>query len=241
MTLVDVLNGAEKEIEFDAEAPCQTCTGTGAKPGTKPEYCATCGGTGQVVRQQGFFSVATTCPNCAGEGQIIKDPCDDCHGRGRVRAHRKLSVKVPAGVETGTQLRLTGKGEAGELGGPAGDLYVEVRVKKDKRFEREGQHLVVHQKISYLKGLLGAEIEIPTLEDAARVEIPAGTASGDVLRLTGEGLPGLRSSRRGDILIEVEVEIPKKLSKKEEALLREIAKLKGEEVADEKGLFGRFK
>ena len=162
-------------------------------------------------------------------------------GRGRYGAHRKLSVKVPAGVETGTQLRLTGKGEAGELGGPAGDLYVEVRVKKDKRFEREGQHLVVHQKISYLKGLLGAEIEIPTLEDAARVEIPAGTASGDVLRLTGEGLPGLRSSRRGDILIEVEVEIPKKLSKKEEALLREIAKLKGEEVADEKGLFGRFK
>jgi molecular chaperone DnaJ len=239
--LKDVLSAQQREIKFDSEVQCKTCEGSGAKTGTKPESCRTCGGSGQVVRQQGFFTMATTCHTCRGEGQTIKDPCQKCRGSGRVSQERKLSINVPAGVDTGTQLRLSGEGEAGFFGGPAGDLYVEVRVADDKHFARDGQMLHAELEISYLQALLGAEIEVDTLSGEKNAEIHPGTSDGDEVKLKGEGLPSLRSAHRGDLIYHVKVQFPKKLTKKEEELLREIAKEKDEDVLSPSGLFGRKK
>ncbi|MCB0413070.1 MAG: molecular chaperone DnaJ [Bdellovibrionales bacterium] len=236
--LEDVLKGATKEIEFDCDDSCNTCNGSGAEKGSSPTICSACGGSGQVVRQQGFFQMASTCPTCRGEGQIIKDPCKTCHGSGRTKAHRKLSVTVPAGVDNGNQLRLSGKGEGGYRGGPSGDLFVEIRIKPDRRFLRKGQNLVSPLKVSYLQALLGAEINVETLEGLKELKVPQGVKEGTVVRMEGMGLPSVRSSRRGDQLFEVEVVYPKKLAKKEEELLREIAQLKSENVSDSsRGLF----
>lgn len=239
--LSDVLNGTQKEIEFDSEEGCKTCEGSGAKPGTKPEPCRTCGGSGQVVRQQGFFTMATTCHTCRGEGQTIKEACTKCRGQGRIAAKRKLSINVPAGVDSGTQLRLSGEGESGFFGGGPGDLYVEIRVKDDDRFERDGQTLHGELSISYLQALLGAEIEVDTITESKKVEVAPGSYDGAEIRLRHEGLPTVRSSNRGDLVYHLKVEFPKKLNKKEEELLREIAKEKGEEVLGSSGLFGRRK
>lgn len=241
--LKDVLAGTKKEIQFDTEESCKTCTGTGAKAGTKPEICKTCGGAGQVVRQQGFFTMATACSSCRGEGQVIKDPCTTCKGRGRTALKKKLSISVPAGVDTGTQLRLSNEGEPGSLGGPAGDLYVQIQVRDDKRFEREGQTLHTRADISYLQAILGADVEVPGIEEPVRVEVKSGIASGDTVVVKEQGLPSLRSARRGDLIVHVDVEIPKKLTRREEELLREIAKEKGEEVhePESSGFFGRKK
>ena len=239
MDLKEVITGVQRDIEFDAEAPCDTCHGSGAKPGTQPEVCRQCGGSGQVVRQQGFFSVATTCSACHGQGQVIRDPCVTCKGSGRQVQHRKLRVNVPAGVEDGVQLRLSGEGEPGLKNGPAGDLYVEIRLRDDSRFERDGQTLLSAAKISYLQALLGSEIAIPTLTGEHKLRIPPGTNSGDRMRIAGEGLPSLRSSRRGDLFVQVQVDFPKKLKKEEEKLLRKIAELKGETVESGGGFFGR--
>jgi molecular chaperone DnaJ len=239
--LKDVLKAQQREIKFDSEVQCKTCEGSGAKAGTKPESCRTCGGSGQVVRQQGFFTMATTCHTCRGEGQTIKDPCQKCRGTGRVSQERKLSINVPAGVDTGTQLRLSGEGEAGYFGGPAGDLYVEVRVEDDKQFARDGQTLHAELEISYLQALLGAEIEVDTLDGEKNAEIHPGTSDGTEVKLKGEGLPSLRSAHRGDLIYHVKVQFPKKLTKKEDELLREIAKEKGEDVLSPSGLFGRKK
>ena len=237
--LKDVLTGLKKEIEFDADAGCQTCDGSGAKPGSHPKTCSTCGGSGQVIRQQGFFQMATTCNTCQGQGSIIEDKCDTCHGRGLVQKKRKLLVNVPPGVDTGTQLRLTGEGEGGRKGGPAGDLYVEIRVKAHDEFERQGQHLIAALEISYLQALLGAEFSRPTLDGEETIKIPAGTETGELIRISSAGLPSLRQPRRGDLDYEVFVKFPKKLAKKEEKLLREIADLKGESVNTKgSGLFG---
>ncbi len=237
--LTDVLSGIKKQIEFDAESSCNKCSGSGAKPGTSPTTCNTCGGAGQVIRQQGFFQMASTCHSCKGQGQVITDPCVSCHGSGREKIHKKLMVNVPAGVDTGTQLRLTDEGEGGFKGGPAGDLYVEVRVKKHKVFERQAQTLFAKLEVTYIQALLGAEISVDTLEGTEKLKVPKGTNSGVLLKLETEGLPSIRSSRRGDIVYEVDVKIPKKLAKKEEELLREIASLKNEEVAENtKGIFG---
>ncbi|MEZ4873059.1 MAG: DnaJ C-terminal domain-containing protein [Bdellovibrionales bacterium] len=228
---------ANKEIEFDYEVDCGTCKGTGAREGSAPQTCGHCGGMGQVVQRQGFFQMSAPCPVCRGEGTIIKDPCDDCHGKGRAKAHKKLEVNIPAGVESGNQLRLTSEGEAGYMGGPAGDLYVELRVKEDSRFVRQGQSLHSAISISYLQALLGAEIQVDGIEGTETLTIPKGTEHGDAIHLPEKGLPGLRRQKRGDHIFTVRVEFPKKLAKKEEALLREIAQLKGEEVAEKKGFF----
>lgn len=237
--LEDVINGTKNEIDFDIEAPCDVCEGSGAKPGSGPEACGTCHGQGQVIRQQGFFQMATPCPTCAGSGEVIKDPCEKCKGQGRVPTHKKLRVNVPPGVDNGTQLRLSGEGEEGFRGGGAGDLYVEIRVRPHKTFRRQGDHLIARQEISYLQALLGSEIEVETLRGPQTLSIPRGTSTGDVLKIEDQGVPSIRSGRPGDLLFEVGVKMPKKLSKKEEKLLREIAEEKGEAVSPEKsGFFG---
>jgi molecular chaperone DnaJ len=241
VTLKEVVDGTEKAIEFDREQSCEVCEGSGSEPGHNAETCPECKGRGQIVRAQGFFSVATTCPRCRGEGRIVKHPCKKCRGSGRQRAKREIKVKVPPGVETGTQLRLAGEGEGGYRGGPAGDLYVEIRIEEDDRFVRHGNDLLSQVSITYLQALLGAQVVVESLKGKENLEIPSGTQHGDRIRIGGAGIPSLRGYGRGDLYYEVNVEIPKKLSKEEEKLLREIAKIKGESVKEVAGFFGTSK
>ena len=236
--LKDVITGLERDIEFETDESCLECHGSGAEKGTDAEVCPACRGAGQVIAQQGFFSVATTCPTCQGAGRIIKSPCKVCQGRGRTRTKRKIRVNIPAGVDTGTQLRVTGEGEGGHRNGPAGDLYVEIRVKEHKVFERHGLDLLAPLEISYLQALLGAEIEVTTLDGDDKVMVPAGTNANERLRVKEKGIPSLRGGGRGSLYFDVQVEVPKKLSKDEEKLLREIATLKKEDVLPpKKGFF----
>ena len=225
--LKDVLNGVQKPINFQCEDTCDACAGSGAEKDSRAETCPTCAGRGQTVRQQGFFSMATTCPQCRGTGSIIKNPCHKCHGDGRVRVDRKLLVTVPAGVDSGTQLRMTGEGEGGSKGAPAGDLYVELRVKAHPRFERDGVNLYTEIEVSYLQALLGAELEVETLRGKKSVTIPRGCQYAQEIKISGEGVPSLRSTRAGDLICVAKVTIPKKLSKDEEKLLKQIVQIKG--------------
>ncbi len=236
--LKDVITGLERDLEFDTEDSCGECSGQGTAKGSTADTCGTCGGAGQVVTSQGFFSVAATCPTCHGSGKIIKNPCKSCSGRGRVRSARKIRVSIPAGVDTGTQLRVSGEGEGGHRGGPAGDLYVEIRVRDDDRFERHGLDLLGRLQISYLQALLGAELDVETFEGKEKLTIPPGANVGERLRLEKKGVPSLRGGGRGSLYYEIDIEVPKKLGKDEERLLREIAKVRGDEVlAPKKGLF----
>jgi molecular chaperone DnaJ len=230
ITLKDVVQGVERDIEFDTDDNCEVCNGVGAEKGTAPVTCTTCGGQGQVVRQQGFFTMASPCPNCAGEGTIIKNPCKKCRGKGRVEQHRKINLNIPAGVDNGTRLRVTGEGEGGYRGGPSGDLYVEVVVKEDPRFRRQGDHLLSEVPVDYLQVLLGGSVEVPTVTGTTSVEIPAGTQVGDNLKVTGQGVPSLRGNRRGDLFLTVSVEFPHKVSGKEKELLRQLADVRGIEL-----------
>lgn len=240
VTLSEVIHGAEKEIQFSSEEGCKECHGSGSSKGSAPEICRTCGGSGQVIKSQGFFSVATTCHACGGEGQRIKDPCPKCRGRGRVAIQRKLKVTIPPGVNTGVQLRISGEGESGYLGGPSGDLFVEIYVKEDPRFRRDENHLVGRVRITYLQALLGAEIEVDTIGGKERLSIPQGTQPNALITLKGKGIPLLRGRGRGDLIYHIEVEIPTRLNKEEEGLLRKIAELRGESVVSERsGFFGR--
>ena len=242
VTLKDVLHGAEQEIEFDTDGECESCDGSGARRGTKPETCSTCGGSGQVVRAQGFFSMASTCPDCYGKGTVIKDPCKNCHGTGREKVHKKIRVNIPKGVRTGTRLRVTGEGEGGLRGGPAGDLYVEMIVKEDSRFEREAEHLLTKVKISYLQAVLGSEIQVENVDGPETLQVPRGTQPGQTLKIEGAGLPSLQGRRQGDLFCQVEVEIPQKVSKEEEQLLKTLADKAGVKVnpAGGKGILGKF-
>ena len=235
--LKDVLTGVQKPITFNCEDACNVCEGSGAAPGTRPETCSTCKGRGQVIRQQGFFQMATPCGTCRGSGQIVKSPCRECSGRGRKVVERKLMVSVPAGVDSGTQLRMTGEGESGVRGAPAGDLYVELRVKEDPRFERNGSNLYGQVELSYLDALLGGEIEVETLREKKMLKVPRGCQFGQELKLSGEGLPSLRGSRIGDLIYMAKVTFPKKLGSDEEKLLRQIAELKGSATKDKAGFF----
>lgn len=235
--LKEVVHGGEKQVEFATETSCGTCTGTGAKKGSSAQTCGTCNGGGQVIRQQGFFSVASTCPTCRGEGRIIKDPCTKCEGSGRERAQRKIRVNIPAGVDNGTQLRISNEGEGGYRGGPNGDLYVEMRVREHDNFTRHGLDLLTQVEVSYVQALLSSEVEVETLDGKETLRIPAGTSTGDRLKLEKKGVPSLRGGNRGALYCEVVVDIPKKLKKEEEKLLREIATLRGEKVGDKKGFF----
>ena len=237
--LLDVIKGVKKDIEFESEKDCDPCKGGGVEGGGEPESCQQCGGSGQVVRQQGFFSMASTCPVCKGQGKIIKNPCKTCHGRGREQIKRHIEANVPPGVSTGTQLRMPGEGDGGYKGGPAGDLYVEIRVHGHETWERNGQHIYGEFDVSYLQALLGAEVEVVALDATAKAHIPKGSQGGDVVKILGMGLPSVKSPKRGDLFLQLNVVIPKKLSPKEEELLRQIAEKKGENVSKKKkGLFG---
>lgn len=227
ISLKEVISGVEKDIEFETESSCETCQGTGAEKGSSVETCHTCGGAGQVIRSQGFFQMASTCPTCQGQGTVVKSPCKACKGQGRKVQKRKIRLNIPAGVDTGTRLRVSGEGEGGYRGGTAGDLYVEIRVKEDSRFEREGDHLHSELAVPYVQMLLGGEVEVETVTGKASVEIPKGTQHGDQVKLAGQGLPSLKGQRRGDIFYHVRVSFPDKVSKAEEKLLKEIAELQG--------------
>jgi molecular chaperone DnaJ len=242
ISLADVIEGSERDIEFDTEDTCESCKGAGAERGSQPETCKTCGGLGQVRVSQGFFQMATTCPNCQGRGSVIKNPCKSCRGSGRQKQHRKIKITIPPGVDTGTRLRVSGEGEGGYLNGPSGDLYVEIRVKEDERFEREGEHLYTKLDVPYLQLLLGGELEAETVTGVTKLEIPRGTQVGETLKVPGEGVPSLRSGRRGDLYIQIGVEFPDKLSKKEEELLKQLAEMQGVQVSTSSGgLFRRKK
>ena len=222
LTLEDAVRGTEMQIRIPTQELCETCKGSGAKPGTQASSCATCGGHGQVRMQQGFFSIQQTCPACRGSGKTIKTPCDTCHGQGRTRATKTLSVKVPAGVDEGDQIRLAGEGEAGESGGQPGDLYVQVRLKQHELFKRDGDDLHCEMPLSFATVTLGGDVEIPTLDGRANLKIPAGTQTGKVFRLRGKGVRNVRSHELGDLYCHASVETPVSLSKRQKELLEEL-------------------
>ena len=230
----EVLTGAKKDISFQGEVSCSGCKGTGAKPGTRKIKCSHCEGKGQVFSRKGFISFSSTCPQCRGQGAVLETPCAQCYGRGKATQKRTLQVKIPAGVDHGTQLRMREEGEPGVQGAEAGDLYIEVRLKHDSQYIKSGKNLKVRLSITYLQALLGCQKEVSTLTGKEKIRVPKGTQSGDKLILSHEGLPSLKDPTRGDLIYEIQVEIPKKLKKKEENLLRQIAELKKEIVSPEK-------
>lgn len=233
--------GTEKEIEFEKETICKPCGGEGAEPGTKKISCKTCGGVGQVRRNQGFFSIAMECPTCHGEGQSIEKACSACRGRGTVFEKKKVSVKIPAGVDQGVRLRVSGEGQPGPYNGPAGDLYVFLEVKEHELFVRDGSDLLLRQNIGMAQAALGAKITVPLLQNKTQeLEVPAGTQHGSRTVLAGEGVPRLRGHGRGDLYIEFVVQIPKKLSKEQRELLEKYAAISDEAVSGPHGFFNRI-
>lgn len=237
ISLEDSLKGVKREISFNVEEDCSTCDGSGIEPGKSAHQCDHCGGSGQVVQRQGFFTMATTCPACGGAGRVVKDPCKTCAGQARIERPRKLQVTVPAGVENGSQLRLSGEGDGGSLGGGDGDLYVMIKVGDHTDFHRESMDLVGSINVSYLQSLLGASLKTKVFSKEVDLDIPPGVQSGEEIRVAREGFPSLRGRSKGDLRFRVQVEVPKSLSKKEESLLREIAELKGENVKPRGGWF----
>ncbi len=225
LDLETAVAGDNVTIDVPTQVTCDTCKGSGARKGSEPIKCSTCSGLGQVRMQQGFFSIQQTCPACKGAGTTIADPCTDCHGRGRVRKTRTLSVKVPAGVDDGDRIRLSGEGEAGRNGGPAGDLYVEIRVQPHKIFEREGSNLSCEVPVSIATATLGGEVELPTLNGNVSLKIPAGTQSGKVFRLRGKGVTTVRDARVGDLFAQVAVETPVNLTAEQREALEQFDSL----------------
>lgn len=220
--LEEAVKGTTVKIRVPTLVSCDTCDGSGAKPGSTPVTCTTCGGIGQVRMQQGFFSVQQTCPNCRGKGKMISDPCNSCHGRGLVEETKTLSVKVPPGIDTGDRIRLTGEGEAGPEGGPAGDLYVQVSVREHSIFQRDGKHLYCEVPISIVDAALGGELEVPTLESRVKLKIPPETQTGKLFRLRGKGVTPLRGGSVGDLLCRVVVETPVNLTKHQRDLMKQL-------------------
>ncbi|CAO95752.1 molecular chaperone DnaJ [Erwinia tasmaniensis] len=222
LTLEEAVRGVSKEIRIPTLEECGVCHGSGAKAGTKPQTCSTCHGAGQVQMRQGFFTVQQACPTCHGRGSVIKDPCNACHGHGRVEKSKTLSVKIPAGVDTGDRIRLSGEGEAGEQGAPAGDLYVQVQVRKHHIFEREENNLYCEVPINFVMAALGGEIEVPTLDGRVNLKVPAETQTGKLFRMRGKGVKSVRGGAQGDLLCRVVVETPVSLNEKQKTLLREL-------------------
>lgn len=234
LDLREVLTGIEKEISFQGHCSCSVCKGSGAKPGTRRKNCPQCQGRGQQVSQKGFFSFASTCSFCRGQGTILESPCGNCYGKGIIRKKRTLTVKVPPGVNSGTRLRLQGEGEPGPQGAAPGDFYMEVHLKSHPLFVKKGRDIKTSVSISYLQALLGTEKSLTGLTEQETVSIPPGTQPGTQIRLPHRGLPGLDNPTRGDMICEIYVELPKKLKRKEEELLREIADLKRESISKKK-------
>jgi molecular chaperone DnaJ len=222
LSLEDAVKGTEVRIRVPTLDTCGTCKGSGAKAGSAPTPCRTCGGQGQVRMQQGFFSIQQTCPTCRGAGKIVTDPCATCHGQGRVQNTKDLKVKVPAGVDEGDQIRLGGEGEAGENGGPHGDLYVQVRLKPHSIFKRDGNDLYCEMPVRFSVATLGGELETPTLDGKASIKIPAGTQSEKIFRLRGKGVRNVRTGQLGDLFCRISVETPVNLTDKQKALLQEL-------------------
>lgn len=228
ISLHDAAFGVEKNIEFRKQVQCPTCNGIGSAHGTSPATCTMCGGGGRVTQQQGFFSIATTCPKCHGNGTFISKPCKECRGSGRILKKKSLKVKIPAGVETGMQLKLTSEGEPGERGGPPGDLYVFIRVEEDPFFKRHNNDIVCQIPISFSQAALGDEIEVPTLRAKAKVRVPKGIQSGEFLSIKGEGIPYINGTGKGDEIIQIIIKTPTNPSKKQQELFRELASLEEE-------------
>jgi molecular chaperone DnaJ len=223
LSLEDAVAGTEVKIRVPTLVSCKACGGSGAKKGSQPKTCTTCGGHGQVRMQQGFFSLQQTCPHCRGTGTIISDPCNTCHGKGRVEERKTLSVKVPAGVDTGDRIRLAGEGEAGEAGGPPGDLYVQIQVKPHPIFKRDESNLYCEVPIGFVTAALGGELEVPTLDGRVTLKIPAETQTGRLFRMRGKGVKPVRGGPVGDLLCRVNVETPVRLTRRQKELLQEFA------------------
>ena len=222
ITLEEAANGKNAQIRIPSWDDCDTCHGTGAKPGTSSKTCTTCGGSGVVQMRQGFFSVQQTCPHCHGSGKIIPEPCTSCHGQGKIKKQKTLEVKIPAGIDDGMRIRSAGNGEPSPNGGPPGDLYIEIRIRKHEVFERDGDDLHCVVPISFTKAALGGEIEVPTLTGKAVIDIPEGTQHGKQFRLRGRGIKGVRSSSNGDLYCHITVETPVKLTEHQRKLLKQL-------------------
>jgi molecular chaperone DnaJ len=243
ITLEEAFSGKTAQIDIPVAVTCETCSGTGAKAGTKPKTCAMCGGAGRVRQAQGFFTLERTCPGCQGRGQTIETPCGACSGSGRVTRDRSLSVNIPAGVEDGTRIRLANEGEAGVQGGPPGDLYIFLSIAAHKFFQRDGADLHCRVPVSMVTAAMGGEFEVPTIDKAqTKVKVPPGTQSGRRFRISGKGMPVLRSRQKGDMYVQVAVETPQNLTKKQKELLAEFEKLSsGETQPEAAGFFKTVK
>jgi molecular chaperone DnaJ len=243
ITLEEAFAGKTAKIDIPVAVTCETCSGTGAKAGTKPKACAMCGGAGRVRQAQGFFTLERTCPGCQGRGQTIETPCPSCSGQGRVQKDRSLSVNIPTGVEDGTRIRLAGEGEAGVQGGPPGDLYIFLSIAPHKFFQRDGADLHCRVPVSMVAAALGGEFEVPTIDNGkSKVKVPGGTQSGRRFRIAGKGMPVLRSRQTGDMYVQVVVETPQNLTKKQKELLAEFEKLSsGETQPEAAGFFKMVK
>jgi molecular chaperone DnaJ len=243
ISLEEAYSGKTAQVRIPTSVTCEACSGSGAKVGTRPKACPSCGGQGRILHAQGFFTLERTCPNCQGRGQVISNPCPSCSGSGRVTRERALSVNIPPGVEDGTRIRLAGEGEAGVRGGPAGDLYIFLSLGAHAFFQREGADLHCRVPISMIKAALGGEFEVPTIDGGnTRVKVPEGTQSGRRFRLQGKGMPVLRSKQTGDMYVQVLVETPQKLTKRQRELLDEFERLSSKETHPEStGFFGKVK
>ena len=241
VSFMDAVHGVAKNIEIERPDTCWTCEGTGLRPGYKPVPCTTCHGRGQVVRAQGFFRMSTTCPHCRGEGEIIKDPCSDCDGVGLVKSKKKVALKIPPGVDTGAKMRLRGNGEGGRKGGPSGDLYVIIHVEPHDFFQREGDLIYCLYPIGFDQAALGCNLEVPTIHGTQNLKIPKATQTGTRFTLKNEGVPHLRGNGRGDMIVEVAIKTPLKLTKRQKELLQEFGELERKKGQDsEEGLLKKL-
>jgi molecular chaperone DnaJ len=242
LDLVEAARGVTRTVEFERHEICADCDGSGAKRGTQPEKCGYCGGRGQVVQATGIFRVQTTCPSCRGSGTVIKQPCSGCRGEGYVLQRVTREVQIPAGIDDQMRVRIAGEGEPSPNGGPRGDCYCFISVKEHPLFQREGQHLVVRVPITFPQAALGATLEVPTLDGPEEISIPAGTQPGDLFKLRGRGLPHPRNRQVGDLVVVVELEVPRQLNDKQEKLLRELAELDQKHVSEHrKGFLDKLK
>jgi len=242
ISFMEAVHGVEKEIRITKKDTCWTCEGSGSRPGYSREDCPSCGGRGQVIRSQGFFQVSSTCPRCNGEGQIVTEPCGDCDGLGLVDKDKTVSLKIPAGVDTGAKMRLTGEGEGGRRGGPAGDLYIVIYVEEHEFFKRDGNVVFCKLPVAMVSAALGTEVEVPTIHGKKKLTIPEGAQSGDIFTLESEGVPSLRGRGRGNMVVELQVMTPTNLCKEQKEVLRDFDKLcdKHGQNNEHEGFFSRL-
>ncbi|HKO96716.1 MAG TPA: molecular chaperone DnaJ [Pyrinomonadaceae bacterium] len=240
ISLEDAFNGMTANLRIPRLETCETCTGSGAAPGTQPEHCSQCAGSGQVRYQQGFFSVARTCQACRGAGRVVKTPCEECRGAGRIEREKQLEVRIPAGVETGSRLRVQGEGEAGTQGGPSGDLYVVIHLEEHERFERQGSNLYASLPITFAQAALGADVFVGTIDGEEKIKVPSGTQTGTVFRIKGKGMPVLGGRGHGDMFVSVSVVTPTSLTREQRKLLEQLAIVENKDLED-KGLVDKVR